>query len=129
MPDDTLGRGFAFPLRLDAHQRMALSSGEQRIRESIVTILGTEQGERLMRPDFGSRLRSLVFAPNNPATANLARFYIEDALARWEPRIDQVQVLVEPPGQGGASLNLRILYRIKATGANQSLGFTLPLEG
>ena len=127
--DDILGRGFAFPLRLDPHRRIDVSAGEQRIRESIVTILGTEQGERLMRPDFGSRLRSLVFAPNSPATANLARFYIEDALARWEPRIDQVQVVVEPPGQGGASLNLRILYRIKATGANQGLAFTLPLEG
>ena len=106
-----------------------MSAGEQRIRESIVTILGTEQGERLMRPDFGSRLRSLVFEPNNAATANLARFYIEDALARWEPRIEQVQVVVNPPDQGGAGLNLRILYRIKATGANQNLEFTLPLEG
>ncbi len=131
MANDILGRGFAFPLRLDPHRRIDVSAGEQRIRESIVTILGTEQGERLMRPDFGSRLRSLVFAPNNPATANLARFYIEDALARWEPRIDEVQVVVEPPppGHGGASLNLRILYRIKATGANQGLAFTLPLEG
>jgi uncharacterized protein len=129
MADDMKSRGFAFPLRLDAHRRIAMSVGEQRIRESIVTILGTEQGERLMRPDFGSRLRSLVFEPNSPATANLARFYIEDALARWEPRIEQVQVLVEPMEQDGAGLNLRILYKIKATGANESLEFTLALEG
>jgi phage baseplate assembly protein W len=129
MTDDILGRGLAFPLRVDPQRRLAMSAGEQRIRESIVTILGTEQGERLMRPDFGSRLRTLIFEPNNPATANLARFYIEDALARWEPRIEQVQVVVDPPSEGGAALNLRILYRIKATGANQSLEFTLPLEG
>jgi phage baseplate assembly protein W len=129
MANEVLGHGFAFPLRTDPHGRLAMSAGEQRIRESIVTILGTEQGERLMRPDFGSRLRSLVFEPNSPATANLARFYIEDALARWEPRIEQVQVVVELIGQGGAGLNLQILYRIKATGANQSLGFTLALDG
>src|SRR3954468_16717041 len=125
MADDILGRGFAFPLRLDPRRRIEESEGERRVRESIVTILGTEQGERLMRPTFGSRLRSLVFAPNNPATANLARFYIEDALARWEPRIDRVQVVVDPAAEGAgeqvvvdpavavageAVLNLRILY-------------------
>jgi phage baseplate assembly protein W len=129
---DILGRGFAFPLQLDAHRRIAMSVGEQRIRESIVTILATEQGERLMRPDFGSRLRTLVFAPNDAATANLARFYIEDALARWEPRIEEVQVEVDPISEtdsdGAATLNLRIHYRIKATAVNQSLAFALPLE-
>ena len=129
MADDILGRGFAFPFRLDPFGRIAESRGEQRIRESIVTILGTEQGERLMRPEFGSRLRSLVFAPNNSATANLAIFYIKDALARWEPRIGQVRVMARPPDADGAGLNLQIFYRITATGADQGLAFTLPLEG
>ena len=129
MADDILGRGFAFPFRHDPFGRIAESRGEQRIRESIVTILGTEQGERLMRPDFGSRLRSLVFAPNNSATANLAIFYIKDALARWEPRIGQVRVVARPPDADGAGLNLQIFYRITATGADQGLAFTLPLEG
>ena len=132
MANEILGRGFALPLRLDAHCRIAMSSGEQRVRESIVMILGTEQGERLMRPEFGSRLGTLVFAPNNAATANLARFFIEDALARWEPRIEQIRVEVEdkPPTHhdAGACLSLRIHYRLKATAASQSLAFTLPLE-
>ncbi|MFO0889873.1 MAG: GPW/gp25 family protein [Isosphaeraceae bacterium] len=129
--EDVFGRGFALPIRLDAHGRMARSSGEQRIRESIVMILGTEQGERLMRPDFGCRLRSLVFAPNNAATVNLARFYIEDALARWEPRIERVQVEVDSGGEDDdrSGLRLRISYRIKATGDDRSLTFLLPLNG
>src|SRR5690348_1391478 len=108
MSDSILGRGIAFPLQVGASGGIETSSGARKIRESIITILGTQPGERLMRPTFGCRLRSLVFAPNNAATADLARFFIQDALTRWEPRIDQVQVRVDAsgPDAGGPALRL-----------------------
>ena len=75
-----------------------------------------------MRPNFGSNLRSLVFAPNSRATANLARHYVEEALTKWEPRIilDEVNVQNERDGDH-ACLLIAIHYHLKATYEPQSL--------
>ena len=82
--------------------------------ESIRIILSTRQGERVMRPTFGCELGSLVFAPNTASTAALARFYVEDALRRWEPRIEVLDVTVtNDPGEGRLLVDL--IYRLRAT--------------
>ena len=95
MSPDFLGKGIAWPMRLNERKGIAVSRSEDKIKESIRIILGTERGTRLMRPTFGSLLHTLVFAPNNIGTANLARHYVEDALTTWEPRIVLDQVTVE----------------------------------
>ena len=77
-------------------------------------ILGTQHGERVMRPDFGCNLRSLVFAPMNEATLNLARHLVGEGLARWEPRIDVMEVRVEPANEAGTLL-IHVLYRVRST--------------
>src|SRR3954454_9375544 len=93
--DETMGRGVAFPVSVDARGGLADAAGGEKVRQSILLVLGTEPGERLMRPDFGCPLRSLVFAPNSQATARLAEFHFRDALARWVPRIVVNSVVVD----------------------------------
>ena len=93
MNEQILGRGLAFPMQLGV-AGLAQASGVAKVEQSIRIILGTQHGERVMRPLFGSNLRTLVFAPNNASTANLARYYVTEALARWEPRIDVLDVVV-----------------------------------
>lgn len=58
---DILGKGFAFPLSVNSRCGIAASQGAQRVAESIRVILGTQVGERVMRPAFGCDLRRLVF--------------------------------------------------------------------
>lgn len=60
---------------------------EALIRSSIHTILGTQIGERLFIPQFGSRTKQLVFEPNDLILKNLAQQFIIEALIVWEPRI------------------------------------------
>lgn len=127
MESDVHGRGIAFPVRLGA-ARFDESAGPSRIQESIRIILGTQYGERVMRPDFGCNLKRLVFAPNNESTASLARYYVEEGLSRWEPRIELVDVTVTDDGTGAALL-IDITYRIRATGAADRVVLPLPLEG
>jgi phage baseplate assembly protein W len=126
--------GFALPLQLDAQRGIAHAEGADKIRLAILTILGTLPGERLMRPDFGCPLRSLVFAPNNAATASLARFYVESALTRWETRItlDEVRVVNQhEPESGvddlGPALRIEVRYSVRATGQPGAVTFQLPL--
>ncbi|HCH61365.1 MAG TPA: hypothetical protein DFR83_01075, partial [Deltaproteobacteria bacterium] len=88
-----LGRGFAFPFHFDpAGGGVALSEYEENIRQNISIILGTQPGERQMLPAFGCRIHELLFAPNNGYAGQMAAQYVEEALRRWEPRIDVQQV-------------------------------------
>ena len=83
-----LGQGWAFPLQIDPRGGIALSRGADDINQAIRIILETMPGERVMRPQFGCRVKELLFAPRNAETRNLLVFYVEQALSRWEPRID-----------------------------------------
>ena len=122
MSTDFLGVGWAFPVRIDADGEVAVSSYEENIKESIRIILGTAKGERQMRPDFGCGIHELVFARNNLATAGMAAYHVEQALIRWEPRIELIKVSAKPDrektsGSSGTSerLIISIEYRIIAT--------------
>ena len=117
---DVLGRGFAYPLRPDARGALAVSHAAHKVQESIRVILETQHGERVMRPTFGCNLRSLVFAPNTAATANLARHYVEEGLTRWEPRIVLEQVSVDND-LAADRLLIRVDYRLRATYEPQNL--------
>ncbi len=127
MNNDILGRGCTFPMGVNLRGGIKQSNQTQKVRESIFIILSTQQGERLMRPTFGSKLNSLVFAPNNIATANLARHYVETSLTTWEPRIDLNEIIVENDNRHGRLL-IHIHYTIKATLEPQNLVYPFYLE-
>jgi len=127
MNTDFLGKGFAFPLQINQRGGINVSKQEQKIRESILIILGTQYNERVMRPDFGCNLKSLVFAPNNAATANLARHYVEEGLTKWEPRIALDEVLVENDNSE-ERLMIQVCYRIKSTNEPGNLVYPFYLE-
>jgi hypothetical protein len=57
----------------------------------------------------------LVFAPNNPTTAGLAIHYCEEALRKWEPRIDKIEVDANPSDDEPNRLDIRISYVVRAT--------------
>src|SRR5690606_794869 len=110
-----------FPLQVNPRGEIALASGERDIEQSIRIILGTIPGERVMRPEFGCRAYELIFAPRNAATQGLMRYYVEEALTRWEPRIDVLAVeITNDPANDGVML-VEIKYRIKATHDERSI--------
>jgi phage baseplate assembly protein W len=126
MDEQLLGRGLTFPLAV-GNAGLGESSGIAKVDESIRIILGTQYGERLMRPRFGCNLGSLAFAPNNAATANLARYYVAEGLAQWEPRIEVLQVDVVNDNLGGALLIL-VRYRLRASQDLRTLDYRFSLE-
>lgn len=119
-PDAYLGTGLAFPLAIDIQGNLKSSSGTKSIEESIAIILGTKLGERVYRPNFGSRLCELAFAPMNQQTLLLIRVYIKEALQKWEPRIILDGVYTEPDPIRG-KVNITIAYHPKDTYDSRSL--------
>lgn len=119
------GRGIAFPPRIGL-RGFVRSAGPDRVVESIRIILGTRHGQRVMRPTFGCELGGLVFAPNTAGTAALARFYVEDALRRWEPRVELLDVSVTNDRVGNALL-IDLTYRLRAGQEVATLALDLAL--
>jgi len=84
-----------------------------------------------MRPTFGCRLHELVFAPNNSHTAAQARRFVEEALGMWEPRVNIMQVEVNPDLKENNRLLIEIQYEVKATNDRRSLVYPfylIPME-
>jgi phage baseplate assembly protein W len=117
-----LGVGWAFPIQIDVDGEIALASSEEDIRQSILIIAGTALDERVMRPDFGAGLQSLVFEPASQATIALVKHHVETALIEWEPRIDldDIQVTVPNPRN---QLLIEVFYRVRATNTFYNLVF------
>jgi phage baseplate assembly protein W len=92
--DALIGRGWRFPINVDARGRLQWSQGPDRIRDSIWIIVRTIAGERVMRPRFGASTDDYVFQSNSPATRAALQSAIKDALVQWEPRIEVVSVRV-----------------------------------
>ena len=93
--DQWLGKGMRFPIRPDpVSGRLLPSTGMELVRQSIEQILDTEPGERIMLPDFGCGLQRYLMEPNTLTTRSAMQHDIEDALARWEPRIRLTDVAV-----------------------------------
>jgi uncharacterized protein len=127
MTTDILGKGFAFPLQVNTVGGIRASMLAPKVEQSILIILGTQHGERVMRPTFGCNLRSLVFAPNDAATASLARFYVEEGLTTWEPRIVLDEVRIENDNRNGRLL-ISIDYLIKSTYESRNLVYPFYLQ-
>ncbi len=127
MGKEFLGRGWRFPVELD-DGKLRYDQEEAKIEQSILIILGTARGERVMRPDFGSRLRELVFAPLNSSTQALASHYVIEALTKWESRIDVLSVRAEPRGTLEGILDINIDYRVRATNSEFNLVYPFYLR-
>ncbi|MDX2228499.1 MAG: GPW/gp25 family protein [Leptolyngbyaceae cyanobacterium bins.349] len=115
-----IGSGIRFPLKPSVTGNLQLSAAGQNLEESIHVILRTSLGERVYRPDFGSRLSELVFAPLNTNTLLLLRLYVEEALAAWEPRIELDEILTDPDPVRGR-VDITIIYHPKGSHDSRSL--------
>ena len=72
-----------FPLHFDQRGRTAYTDEDDHIRDMIEQLLFTSPGERVNRPDFGSGLLQMVFAPNSTELASALQFTMQAALQRY----------------------------------------------
>jgi phage baseplate assembly protein W len=125
---DHLGKGVRFPVTVNLTGGISSSSFEDNVRQSLFVILGTAPGERLMRPEFGCRIHDLMFAPNNHATAALARYYCEEAIYKFEPRVARVKVTAEACATDATRLDLHIDYELAGKPGPRSLVYPFYLR-
>lgn len=123
-----LGVGWAFPVRFEVDRAVAMVEYEDDVREAVCIILGTNPGERVMRPEFGAGLRDFLFAPVTTTTMERIRTRVEEALSDWEPRIDVEEVKVEAASSQRSQIDILLRYRVRATNTLHNLVYPFYLE-
>jgi phage baseplate assembly protein W len=110
-----------YPFHFDDRGHTALASDNDHIRDMIEQFLFTNPGERVNRPDFGSGLLQMVFAPNSPEMAAALQHTIQAGLLRWLGDLIEVHQL-EVTSQD-ATLRVDLQYLVSRTGDSQTESF------
>jgi Bacteriophage baseplate protein W len=111
-----------FPFHFDNRGRTAATGDDDHIRDMIEEFLFTNPGERVNRPDFGSGLLQLVFAPNSPELAATLQVTIQAGLQRWLSDVivtQKVEVTSED-----STLRVLVHYVVNRTNQTQTATFT-----
>jgi phage baseplate assembly protein W len=111
-----------FPFHFDRRGATALADQRKHVRDMIEQLIFTAPGERVNRPDFGSGVLQLIFAPNSPELAATVQFTIQAALQRWLGDVIEVRAL--QVSALDATLTIEISYAIRRTGEIQTAAFS-----
>jgi uncharacterized protein len=117
--------GLGFPFRIDGTGAVLAESGDPLLRSKILQLLLTSPGERVNLPEYGTRLKDLVFDPNNDVLAAATEFAVARALMRFlgdELQVDSVQVSAD-----GSELNVDIIYLRKSDLQTERLRVGVPI--
>lgn len=125
---DFLGKGIRFPVSINLNGGVSSSQLDENVRQSIFIILGTAPGERIHRPHFGCQIHDLMFAPNNGITAARAEIYCEEAIYKFEPRVESVTARAWANSDEPNRLDVKIEYVIAGKNDKRNLVFPFYLK-
>lgn len=111
-----------YPFHFDSRGRTASTGRDDHIRDMIEELLFTNPGERVNRPDFGSGLQQLVFAPNSPELAAALQYTLKAAVQRWLGDVIELQALEVVSEE--ATLTILVQYIVRQTNERQVAQFT-----
>jgi phage baseplate assembly protein W len=102
-----------YPLHFDSRGRSATTSDDDHIRDMIEQFLFTNAGERVNRPDFGSGLLQMIFAPNSPELAAAVQFTVQGGLQRWLGDVIEVRAVEVTSVE--STLRVEVKYLVRRT--------------
>lgn len=111
-----------YPFHFDGRGRTAETDDNDHIRDMIEQLLFTNPGERVNRPDFGSGLMQMVFAPNSPELAAALQFTLQAALQRELGDLIDLQTLDVTAVD--STLNIVVKYVVRRTSQSRTESFS-----
>lgn len=115
----------AYPFGINGRGRTAVVGDAAHVRDLIEQLLFTSPGERVNRPDLGSGLMQMVYAPNSPELAATLQFTLQATLQRWLGDLIELQAL--DVSSVDSELRIIVLYVLRRTGETQSAQFIQPV--
>ncbi len=117
-----LGQGWSFPPSFSKRNKTAdMISYEDDIHQSLIILLSTQPGERLMHPTFGCGLHKRVFDNINLSTITQIKGMVERAILFFEPRIKVNNITVQIDDLYEGKININVDYTIRTTNTRTNL--------
>ena len=116
--------GLSFPFRKEKSEFPVQATDLVAIRESLLQIMSTNRGERLMRPTFGINILDYIFESNTAILGSTVRSQVVDAITRFEERILVEDVTVQ---RNEEVMVVGISYIVKATRQTDSVALSAPV--
>ena len=108
-----MSAGWGFPFKISTDNgRVETSQMRENIRQSVRIILMTEPGERMVCPEFGTRLHQFLFENMDSQTEEMICREVRQSLRRWEQRIQVTQVETDIRHGRQGELRVAVAYRI-----------------
>lgn len=117
-----LGTGWSFPPSFDKTNKFVrMSSDEKDIMESLQVLLSTRPNERIMLPEYGCNLESLLFESINLTLTTQITEIIRTAILYYEPRIDLENVTLDQEYILDGRIDIILDYRIRTTNSRRNM--------
>jgi phage baseplate assembly protein W len=110
-----------YPYAFDGRGHTSTDVHAEWIRALVEQVLFTAPGERVMRPDFGSGLRQLVFAPNSDGLAATTQMLAQGALQQWLADLIAVESLQVYADDVTLTVTVRYIVRLTGERAEQTI--------
>jgi hypothetical protein len=121
-----LFKGIAFPFHKGNISFPDTVQDEELIRQSIIRIILSPRGERVMRPQFGSGALDMVFDNNDDVFSLSMQRAVRSAIGQYEPRVIVTNVQVDRNEEGNESV-VTITYVIPSLGTQAQLAVAVPM--
>ena len=118
-------RGISFPFGKSSTAFPAAVTDDELVKQSIVQIITTAKGERVMRSDFGSSAFAFIFENNNDILAEIVKDEIANAITKFEPRAIVRDVFVERTDN---EVTVTISFVVALTGNQDTVAVTVPSQ-
>ena len=123
-----LYQGFMFPFQKGPTGFPASASDDELIQQSLIQLVMTGRGERVMRPQVGSNAYAFVFENTGAPLQMLIQTEVRNVIAKYEPRVilQNVQVDInDSTGMQPSLVTVTIFYIVVLTQTAQSVSITM----
>ncbi len=113
-----LGTGWGFPPEFNRQGSARKVTAEEDIHESLLILLSTNPGERVMQPTYGCGLKSQVFEEINETAVTVMVDLVRRAILFFEPRVIVESIRVDSGNQEdilNGLIKIDIAYIVRAT--------------
>ena len=124
-----LGTGWSFPPTFGpGGAEVQTVSDVEDIEQSLMILLETRRGERVMQDDFGCELSEFLFGEISQSLIGRIRSVVADAILHHEPRITLNGIEVSEGGSVDGMLLIRIDYTVRATNSRFNMVYPFYLQ-
>ena len=119
--------GVTLPLQFGENTFEQSFQTKDQIKSNIKNLLLTKRGERILQPQFGSGLQSLLFEPNVDDLEGRIEDTINDSLKQWLPYVTADEINIESTDElrDSNKINVSIKFKIGDDINLETLTFTV----